>query len=89
MVSEEAQILIKKNGCTIPMLRKVAEDNRILQPDIHPEHYNAFIETMPDAKTIKDLHLTIEEFELIEREMHFYGQIWRNQRKHAKEFNSF
>ena len=78
MVSEEAQILIKKNGCTIPMLRKVAEDNQLLQPDIHPEHYNAFIETMPVAKTIKDLYLTIEEFELIEREMHF---LWANMEK--------
>lgn len=78
MVGEEAQKLIKKNGCTIPMLRTVAEDNSLLQTEIHPEHYNAFIETMPNAVTIKDLNLTVEEFELVEREMQF---LWANMEK--------
>ena len=78
MVSEEAQTLIKENGCTIPMLRTIAEDNSFLQSNIHPENYNAFIETMPHATTIKDLHLTVEELELVEREMQF---LWANMEK--------
>lgn len=78
MVSTEAQTLLKRNGCTIPMLRIVAEDNNLLQPGIHPDHYNAFKEVMGSSKTIRDLHLTIEEFELIEREMQFF---WANMEK--------
>lgn len=78
MVSTEAQTLLKQNGCTIPMLRIVAEDNNLLQPGVHPEQYNAFKEVMDSSKTIRDLHLTIEEFELIEREMQFF---WANMEK--------
>lgn len=78
MVSTEAQTLLKQNGCTIPMLRIVAEDNNLLQPGVHPEQYNAFKEVMGSSKTIRDLHLTIEEFELIEREMQFF---WANMEK--------
>lgn len=78
MVSTEAQTLLKQNGCTIPMLRIVAEDNNLLQPGVHPEHYNTFKEVMGTSKTIKDLHLTIEEFELVEREMQFF---WANMEK--------
>ena len=78
MVSTEAQTLLKQNGCTIPMLRIVAEDNNLLQPGVHPEQYNAFKEVMGFSKTMKDLHLTIEEFELIEREMQFF---WANMEK--------
>ena len=78
MVSTEAQTLLKQNGCTIPMLRKVAEDNHLLQSGIHPEKYNAFKEAMGFSKTMKDLHLTIEETELVEREMQFF---WANMEK--------
>ncbi|MFJ5768976.1 extracellular solute-binding protein [Psychrobacillus sp. NPDC093180] len=78
MVSTEAQTLLKQNGCTIPMLRVVAEDNNLLQPGIHPDKYNAFKEVMGTSKTIKDLHLTIKEFELVEREMQFF---WANMEK--------
>ncbi|QUG40667.1 extracellular solute-binding protein [Psychrobacillus sp. INOP01] len=78
MVSTEAQTLLKQNGCTIPMLRIVAEDNNLLQPGVHPEQYNAFKEVMGSSKTIRDLHLTVEEFELIEREMQFF---WANMEK--------
>lgn len=78
MVSTEAQTLLKQNGCTIPMLRIVAEDNNLLQPGVHPDQYNAFKEVMGSSKTIRDLHLTIEEFELIEREMQFF---WANMEK--------
>ncbi|WP_313893753.1 extracellular solute-binding protein [Psychrobacillus sp.] len=78
MVSIEAQTLLKQDGCTIPMLRNVAEDNNLLQPGIHPEQYNAFKEVMETSKTIRDLQLTIEEFELVEREMQFF---WANMEK--------
>lgn len=78
MVSTEAQTLIKQNGCTIPMLRFVAEDNNLLQPGIHPENYNAFKDVMKSVHTIRDLNLTIDEFELVEREMQFF---WANMEK--------
>ncbi|RLQ94863.1 extracellular solute-binding protein [Falsibacillus albus] len=75
MVSTEAQTMIKQNGCTIPMLRFVAEDNYLLQPGIHPAHYNAFKEVMPHAVTVKDLNVQIKELELIENELHL---LWAN-----------
>ena len=78
MVSTEAQKLVKQNGCTIPMLREVAEDNNLLNPEIHPDQYNAFKEVMEYSGTLRDLHMTIEELELIEREMQFF---WANMEK--------
>ena len=44
MTGEEAQTPLKKHGRTIPALRSVAEDDRLLNPDIHPRHYNRFLE---------------------------------------------
>ena len=78
MVSTEAQTIIKQNGCTIPMLRYVAEDNYLLKPGVHPESYNAFKKVMPTAKTIRDLHLTIKEWEQVESEMQI---LWANMEK--------
>src|SRR5690606_28849306 len=52
MTSKEAQTLLKQRGCTIPMLREVAEDNSLLDPDIHPEEYNVFLEVLPYAETL-------------------------------------
>ncbi|UTE77427.1 extracellular solute-binding protein [Rossellomorea sp. KS-H15a] len=75
MVSTEAQTMIKLNGCTIPVLRYVAEDNYLLKPDIHPPHYNAFKDVMPYAVSLKDLNITNKELELIENELHL---LWAN-----------
>ncbi|HEY4552315.1 MAG TPA: sugar ABC transporter substrate-binding protein, partial [Bacillaceae bacterium] len=80
MVSTEAQTTLKRNGCTIPMLRVVAEDNYLLQPGIHPENYNAFKEVMPYAFTTRDLHLTHPDIELLENELQF---LWANMEKPA------
>ncbi|MEH7012264.1 extracellular solute-binding protein [Neobacillus niacini] len=78
MVSTDAQTMIKKNGCTIPVLRFVAEDTYLLKPGIHPDHYNVFKNVMPFAKNMRDLNLTIEETELIEKELHL---LWANMEK--------
>lgn len=75
MVSTEAQTMIKQNGCTIPVLRFVAEDHYLEKPGVHPDHYNAFKNVMPTAKTTRDLNLTVKEVELIEKELHF---LWAN-----------
>ncbi|MCH6268986.1 extracellular solute-binding protein [Neobacillus citreus] len=80
MVSTEAQTTLKRNGCTIPMLRVVAEDNYLLQPGIHPENYNAFKEVIPYAYTTRDLHLTHSDIELLENELQF---LWSNMEKPA------
>nr|WP_249365554.1 extracellular solute-binding protein [Cytobacillus citreus] len=78
MVSTEAQTTLKRNGCTIPMLRVVAEDNHLLQPGIHPDNYNAFKEVMPFAYTTRDLNLTNNDIELLENELQF---LWANMEK--------
>ncbi|MCC3357173.1 extracellular solute-binding protein [Bacillus sp. REN16] len=75
MVSTEAQTMLKRNGCTIPILRFVAEDNYLLQPGVHPDNYNAFKEIMPNAYTIRDLGLTTSETELVENELQL---LWAN-----------
>ncbi|OCA83224.1 ABC transporter substrate-binding protein [Bacillus sp. FJAT-27225] len=75
MVSTEAQTMLKQNGCTIPVLRFVAEDNYLLQPGVHPTYYNAFKDIMPYAVTMRELDVTIKELELIESELHL---LWAN-----------
>ncbi|ALC92209.1 ABC transporter substrate-binding protein [Bacillus sp. FJAT-18017] len=75
MISTEAQAMLKQNGCTIPVLRFVAEDNYLLQPGVHPTHYNAFKDIMPHAVTMRELNVTIKELELIENELHL---LWAN-----------
>lgn len=61
MTGEEAQTLLKKYGCTIPALRSVAEDDRLLNPDIHPQHYNRFLEVLPHAYPLHTLNLSQSE----------------------------
>ncbi|MCM3123842.1 MULTISPECIES: extracellular solute-binding protein [unclassified Mesobacillus] len=78
MVSTEAQTMVKQNGCTIPVLRFVAEDNYLLKPGVHPANYNAFKDIMPNAVCVKDLNVTIKELELIESELHL---LWANMEK--------
>jgi len=75
MTGKPAQTLLKQRGCTIPMLREVAEDNSLLDPDIHPEEYNVFLEVLPYAQTLRDLHLKQSEVELIQKELDL---MWAN-----------
>ncbi|WP_462409869.1 extracellular solute-binding protein [Neobacillus sp. Marseille-QA0830] len=75
MVSTEAQTMIKQNGCTIPVLRFVAEDPYLLSQGVHPDHYHAFKKVMQSAQTFRDLNVTIPEEKLIEKELHF---LWAN-----------
>jgi multiple sugar transport system substrate-binding protein len=75
MTSKTAQSMLKQYGCTIPMLREVAEDNSLLDPDIHPEDYNVFLEVLPYAQTYRDLRLKQSEVELIHKELDL---MWAN-----------
>ncbi|WP_438349808.1 extracellular solute-binding protein [Paenibacillus sp. FA6] len=75
MVGTEAQTLIKKRGCTIPALKRVAEDDSLLNPEIHPKNYNVFKEIMPYARTLFDLKMTKSEFDLMRDEMQL---MWMN-----------
>ncbi|MDG0813555.1 hypothetical protein [Cohnella rhizosphaerae] len=52
MTGVEAQTMLKTFGSTIPALREVAEDDRLLNPAIHPKHYNYFKEVLPYARPL-------------------------------------
>ena len=75
MVSAEAQSLLKKRGCTIPVLKQVAENDDLLNPDIHPKDYNVFKEMMPYAKSLMELRLSKSEYDLMKDEMQL---MWMN-----------
>ncbi|WP_159886977.1 extracellular solute-binding protein [Paenibacillus puerhi] len=61
MTGVEAQTLLKKHGCTIPVLRSVAEDDSLLNPEIHPRHYNRFVDVLPYARPLHSLNLEQHE----------------------------
>lgn len=75
MVGNEAQSLLKQLGCTIPARREIAEDDSLLNPQIHPQDYNIFKEIMPYAKTLLELNLTNSEIEMMRNEMQL---MWMN-----------
>lgn len=75
MTGLEAQTLLKQHGCTIPMRKAVAEDDSLLNPLIHPPHYNRFADVMPYAVTLRDLHLTERDVLELQEEMHL---LWAN-----------
>ncbi len=75
MTSKTAQTMLKQQGCTIPILREVAEDDGLLDPDIHPECYNVFLEVLPYASTLRDLSLSQSELELVQKEL---SLLWAN-----------
>jgi multiple sugar transport system substrate-binding protein len=75
MLSEEAQTLIKRHGCTIPMLKRVAEDEALLNPDIHPPHYQRFSEVMPYAHTLHGLGLRHKDITMLRDELNL---LWAN-----------
>ncbi|MNH99175.1 Mannosyl-D-glycerate transport/metabolism system repressor MngR [compost metagenome] len=61
MTGVEAQTLLKTYGCTIPVLKSVAEDDSLLHPDIHPQHYNRFLDVLPYARPLHSLNLNQSE----------------------------
>lgn len=65
MTGEEAQKLIKQYGCTIPVLRSVAEDDSLLSSDIHPKHYNRYLDVLPHAYPLHSLNLTQSEIVML------------------------
>nr|WP_208414639.1 extracellular solute-binding protein [Paenibacillus castaneae] len=75
MVGEEAQTLLKKRGCTIPARRQIAEDDSLLNPQIHPQNYNVFKEIMPYAQPILELQLSKTEIDMMTDEMQL---MWTN-----------
>lgn len=75
MVGAEAQTLLKKHGCTIPARKEVAEDDSLLNPQIHPKDYNIFKDILPYAKTLLELNLTNSEAILLRDEMQL---MWMN-----------
>ncbi|WP_240041018.1 extracellular solute-binding protein [Paenibacillus ginsengarvi] len=74
-VGEEAQTLLKRAGCTIPALKSVAQDNSLLDPDIHPEHYNTFIDAVNHSYSHRELGVTNEDNTIALEELH---TLWAN-----------
>lgn len=75
MTGREAQTLLKKHGCTIPMRREVAEDDGLLDRRIHPPHYKRFVEVLPYARPLRDLNLRQGEVDLLQDELTL---LWAN-----------
>ncbi|MBD2866395.1 extracellular solute-binding protein [Paenibacillus oceani] len=74
-VGEEAQTLLKQTGCTIPVLRSVAEDDTLLDPAIHPEHYNVFIDSLKYSYSHYEVGLSNESNVIFHEELHM---LWAN-----------
>ncbi|CAG7652512.1 extracellular solute-binding protein [Paenibacillus allorhizosphaerae] len=70
MTSIEAQKLLKSFGCTIPVLREAAEDDTLLNPDIHPLHYNRFLDVLPFAVPLHRLGLSQQKIGMVSDELH-------------------
>lgn len=56
-------------------MKRVAEDDSLLNPAIHPKNYNVFKEIMPYAKPLMELKFTKSEFDLMREEMQL---MWMN-----------
>lgn len=70
LTSREAQCEIKRQSCTIPARKEVAEDRTLWRSDVHPEHYHVFVDVLPYARSIRDLGVTEEQFSFLENELH-------------------
>ncbi|WP_127588543.1 extracellular solute-binding protein [Paenibacillus koleovorans] len=75
MIGPEAQTILKRNGCTIPVRREIAENDRLLDPSIHPQYYNAFTHVMPYAQSLQGLGLSQSQLDLLNEELHV---LWAN-----------
>jgi multiple sugar transport system substrate-binding protein len=65
MTGIEAQTLLKRYGCTIPALKSVAEDDSLLNPELHPQHYQRFLDVLPYARPLHSLNLTQREINVL------------------------
>lgn len=74
-VGQEAQTLLKQTGCTVPVLRSVAEDNSLLNPDIHPQHYNVFIDALEHSHSHRELGMMSDDTAILYDELH---TLWAN-----------
>lgn len=70
LTSPASQTLVKTEGCTLPALSQIAEDESITNPSIHPPHFHAFKQVMPYAVSLKGLGLNQDYIELLEEELH-------------------
>ncbi|GIP32940.1 extracellular solute-binding protein [Paenibacillus sp. J2TS4] len=75
LTGRDAQITAKQMGCTIPMLRSVAEDDQWLVDGIHPRNYNVFREVLPYSVSLNSLNLSQQEMTTIWQEMNL---LWAN-----------
>lgn len=75
VVGEEAQTMLKQAGCAIPALRSAAENDTLLRPNVHPEHYNAFIEAVECSYTHRELGITNADGAIMYDELH---TLWAN-----------
>jgi multiple sugar transport system substrate-binding protein len=69
MFSYEAQSRLKMQVCSIPAYRSVAEDVTLFNPDIHPEHYHAFIQFLPEAASLMELGVSYTQLSEITLEL--------------------
>ncbi|WP_409344966.1 extracellular solute-binding protein [Paenibacillus sp. MBLB4367] len=65
----DSQKTFKMNGCTIPILRKVAEDQAIFNPAIHPKNYHAFVDMLPYSHAIQNLGIGQQDLDQIQKEL--------------------
>ncbi|WP_409346260.1 extracellular solute-binding protein [Paenibacillus sp. MBLB4367] len=75
MTGEQAQKMLKRNGCTIPALRSVAEDVSLYNPAVHPSQYHRFLDALPNAKPLSALGLTQRRIEFLYDELNL---LWAN-----------
>ncbi|MFD0867611.1 extracellular solute-binding protein [Paenibacillus residui] len=75
LASKEAQTTAKQMGCTIPMLRSVAEDDQWLTDGIHPRNYNVFREVLPYSVPMSSLNLSQQEMDAIWQDLNL---LWAN-----------
>jgi multiple sugar transport system substrate-binding protein len=50
-------------------LREIEEDERLLNPQIHPHNYHMFKQAMPFVKTVQDLGISQAELERLNEEL--------------------
>ncbi|WP_158560700.1 extracellular solute-binding protein [Paenibacillus contaminans] len=69
LVRYDSQKQFKMNGCTIPVLRKVAEDQTLFNPAIHPRNYHCFVDMLPYAHSIQSLGIGQRDLDQIQKEL--------------------
>lgn len=75
--SEQGQRIVAASGRTVPSLRRVAESDAFLTPDLPPANSRVFLETIPVLRAVPRLPgwIAVEEAADKEIERAFYGEI--------------